>query len=116
MSKLYVNEFAGLANPGNYDGSVPLLPLPPIASYTIIVSAGTSGGPNLNPQTTFIEVSTDTTCSFRVSSTTTVSLNDCRLVANERMIRRVIFNQEPFGPGTYPVLSTQYAIFTTSNV
>lgn len=118
MSTLYVNEFRGLCQTDQSD-SVNILAIPPLASYTIIVSAGASGGPALNPLTQFVEVSTDTTCSFRIDTAAggTAKLTDARLAPNERMIRRVIYQPQTSGPGSnYPLLSTAYALFTTANV
>jgi hypothetical protein len=117
MANIYVSEFAGLANTDMGD-SVPILSLPALASYTVAVSGAISGAtPTINPKTKFIEISTDTTCSFKVAPTTApaAALTDCRLVANERIIRRVQFQGQD-GPNAGSVLVTSYSVFTTSNV
>jgi hypothetical protein len=80
--------------------------------YVSEVSAGISGGPALNLATKIVEVSTDTTCSFRIDTAGGgVSLTDTRLGVNERMIRRVIFAPD----GSSPIAAQRYAIFTTAN-
>lgn len=117
MSKIYVSEFANLAGTDQGD-SVPLLAVPALASYTVVVSAGVSQGQNLQPGTKFVELSTDTTASFRIDTAAggSCTLTDCRLNANERIIRRVIYNQQPAGGYGASVLATAFAIFTTANV
>lgn len=121
MSKIYVSEYPGLATTDQSD-SVPILALPPTVEYTVIVSAGISGAAQpFQPSTKFIEVSTDTTCSIAIGGfpgvvgTGTVTLNNQRLNANDRVIRRVPFQQQSAGPGVYGTVTTAYCIFTTAN-
>lgn len=118
MAKIYVAEYPGLATTDQSD-SVPILALPPTAEYTVIVSAGSSGAAQpIQATTKFIEVSTDTTCSIAVAPFAggAAGLSNQRLNANERVIRRVPFQQQSFGPGVYPTLTTAYSVFTTANV
>ena len=120
MAKLYVSEYPGLALTDQAD-SVPLLACPPSVEYSIIVSAGSSGPPQpLQATTKFVELSCDTTCSYVIASFvgSVAALSNCRLNANERVIRRVPFNFEGNinRGGVYPVLSTAYGVFTTANV
>lgn len=117
MSLLYVNEFVGLARNDQGD-SVNILQIPPLASYTIVVSAGSSGGPAINPLTQYVEVSTDTTCSFRLDTAggAGAQLTDARLAPNEKLVRRVIYQPQTRGPGAgNPILSTAYFLYTTAN-
>ena len=117
MSKIYVSEFADVAQMSQGD-SVEMFASPALSSYTVIVSAAVSGGPVFKPTTKFVEISADTTCSFRIdfASGGGCALTDTRLNANERIQRRVPTNAQGAGSGYYPVLSTAYAIFTTANV
>ena len=116
MSKIYVSEYAGLANTDQSD-SVPILAIPALAEYTVIVSAGSSGAAQpFQAATKFIEVSTDTTCSIVVGPAgSTAALTNCRLQTNERVIRRVPFQPQTGYPNS-PVLTTAQFIFTTANV
>ncbi len=99
MAKIYVSEFAGLANTDQSD-SVAILAIPASASYTVVVSGGVSvAATPIQPTTRFIEISTDTTASFTLGTSGGVcALTDCRLSIGERIIRRV--------PGGYPLPST----------
>lgn len=118
MSKIYVAEYPGLAATDQSD-SVPILALPPTVEYTVIVSAGSSGAAQpLQASTKFVEISTDTTCSIAIGPTLTGSagLTNQRLQTNERVIRRVPFQQQGAGPGYQGTLTTNYSIFTTANV
>lgn len=117
MSTIYVAEYAGLATTDQSD-SVAILALPPIVEYTVIVSAGISGPPQpFNAATKYIEVSTDTTCSIAIGPFVggTVALTNQRLNSNDRVIRRIPFNQQSQGPGSRGTLTTAYGIFTTAN-
>lgn len=114
MSKIYVSEFGGLGQTDNSD-SVNILPIPALAEYTIIVSAGSSGGPLIGPLTKFIEISTDTTCSFAIGTAGGIAgLSNCRLSIGERIVRRVP-NVPPI-PSVHnqPVAPANF-IFTTAN-
>jgi hypothetical protein len=115
MSLVYVSEFPGLAGTDQGD-SVPILAVPALASYTVVVSGGVSEGPPLNAATKFVELSCDTTCSFRIdlSSGGTATLNDCRLETNERIVRRVPYQSQAVVIGEVLALK-QYAVFTTAN-
>src|SRR5712664_1028078 len=118
MAKIYVAEYPGLATTDQSD-SVPILALPPTVEYTVIVSAGSSGAAQpIQSTTKFVEISTDTTCSIAFGPTAggSAGLTNQRLQTNERVIRRVPFQQQSSGPGVYPTLTTAYSIFTTSNV
>jgi hypothetical protein len=122
MSQIFVAEYPGLATTDQSD-SVPILALPPTVEYNVIVSAGSSGAAKpFQPTTKFIEVSTDTTCSIAIGGfpgtvgTGSALLTNQRLQANERVIRRVPFQQQSSGPGVYNTITTAYAIFTTANV
>ena len=118
MSKIYVSEYPGLATTDQSD-SVPLLAMPPTTEYSVIVSAGSSGAPQpIQPSTKFVEISCDTTCSIAIGPTLSgaAGLSNQRLNANERVIRRVPFQQQSTGPGVYNTLTTAYSIFTTANV
>jgi hypothetical protein len=118
MSKIYVAEYPGLATTDQSD-SVAILALPPTAEYTVIVSAGSSGAAQpIQSTTKFVEISTDTTCSIAIGPTASGSagLSNQRLQTNERVIRRVPFQQQSTGPGVYGTLTTAYSIFTTANV
>jgi hypothetical protein len=117
MSKLYVVEVAELAGVQSVDGAVAVFPVPTLAEYSITVSAGSSGGPNLQPATKWVELSCDTTCSFAIGPTATASagLSNARLNANDRVIRRVPYQPQSVTAGA-SVLTTAYAIFTTANV
>lgn len=122
MSLVYVAEYAGLATTDQSD-SVAILTLPPTVEYTVIVSAGSSGAAQpIQATTKFIEFSCDTTCSIAVGGfqgsigTGSAGLNNQRLNANERVIRRVPFQQQSRGPGVYGTVTTAYGVFTTANV
>lgn len=116
MAKIYVSEYAGLANTDRSD--VNILAMPPTAEYTVIVSAGVSGAAQpIQATTKFVEISCDTTCSITIAPTASPAcpLTAQRLQTNERIIRRVPWQGNTGFPNT-PVLSTAYSIFTTSNV
>jgi len=122
MAKVYVSEYPGLATTDQSD-SVPILAMPPTAEYSVIVSAGISGAAQpIQSTTKFIEFSCDTTCSIAIGGfqgtvgTGTVGLNNQRLQANERVIRRVPFQQQSAGAGVYGTVTTAYGVFTTANV
>jgi len=118
MSVIYVAEYPGLATTDQSD-SVPILALPPTVEYTVIVSAGISRSPQpIQASTKFVEISCDTTCSIAVGPTIggTVGLTNQRLNANERVIRRIPFQQQSSGAGVYQTLTTAYSVFTTANV
>jgi hypothetical protein len=113
MSKIYVSEFPGLAQTDQSD-SVNILAVPATVEYTVIVSAGSSGGPALQPSTKFVELSTDTTASFIIASAvgSVAALTNCRLSIGERIVRRV----PTIGPSGASNTPSQFAIFTTANV
>jgi hypothetical protein len=122
MALVYVSEYPGLATTDQSD-SVPILAMPPTVEYSIIVSAASSGAAQpIRPTTKFIEFSCDTTCSIAIGGfqgsigTGSAGLNNQRLQANERVIRRVPFQQQSSGPGIYGTLTTAYGVFTTANV
>lgn len=96
MTKLYVAEFTGLAATAQSD-SVPILTVPPTLEQAVAISTATSAGSNgFQPSTTFVEISSDVVCSIAFGttlSTAIATVNNCRLNANERIIRRVA------GPG-----------------
>jgi hypothetical protein len=121
MAKIYVAEYPGLAMTDQSD-SVPILAMPPTVEYSVIVSAASSGAAQpLQPTTKFVEISCDTTCSIAIGpfpgalNTGSAGLNNQRLNANERIIRRVPFQQQSSGPGVYNTVTTAYGIFTTAN-
>jgi hypothetical protein len=118
MSKIYVAEFPSLAATAANEGAVPILATPPTIEYNVIVSAGSSGPPQaFQPTTQFIEVSTDTTCSINIAvfGTGSAGLTNCRLNANERVIRRVPNSQQWSGASTIPQTFVPYGIYTTAN-
>jgi hypothetical protein len=122
MSLVYVAEYPGLASTDQSD-SVAILALPPTVEYTIIVSAGSSGAAQpLKPTTKFVEISCDTTCSISIGGfpgtvgTGSALLTNQRLNANERVIRRVPYQQQSSGAGVYGTVTTAYGVFTTANV
>lgn len=115
MSKIYVSEFPGLAQTDQSD-SVNILAVPATTEYTITVSAGSSGGPMLQPTTKFIELSTDTTASFVIgTSGGSAGLSNCRLSPGERIIRRVL-NVPPLPANHIQPSPLVNFIFTTANV
>ena len=117
MAKIYVAEFTGLAATEQSD-SVPILAVPATSEYTVIVSAGISGSAQpIQATTKFVEISTDTTCSFVIGPAgTSALLSNCRLQANERVIRRVPTTPQTSGPGSQQLTPVANFIFTTSNV
>ena|SRR5882757_6479308 len=122
MAKIYVSEYPGLATTDQSD-SVAILAMPPTVEYSVIVSAGISGSAQpIQPTTKFVEISCDTTCSIAIGGfpgtvgTGTATLSNQRLNANDRVIRRVPFQQQSSGPGVYNTITTAYGIFTTANV
>ena len=125
MSKIYVAEYPGLANAATGDGgSVAILAVPPTVEYTVIVSAASSGPPQPFAQSTaFVEISCDTTCSIAfglfpgVIGTGSAGLTNCRLEANERIIRSVPRNPANTAPrGGLNITNSPYGVFTTANV
>jgi hypothetical protein len=122
MSKIYVAEYSGLATTDQSD-SVAILALPPTVEYTVIVSAGSSGSAqSIQPSTKFVEISCDTTCSIAIGvfpgtlGTGSAGLSNQRLNANDRVIRRVPYQQQSTGPGVYNTITTPYGVFTTANI
>jgi hypothetical protein len=122
MALVYVSEYSGLASTDQSD-SVAILALPPTSEYSVIVSAASSGASrSILPTTKFIEFSCDTTCSIAIGpspgslNTGSALLTNQRLNANERVIRRVPFQQQSSGPGVYNTVTTAYSVFTTANV
>jgi hypothetical protein len=125
MSKIYVAEYPGLAGASNGDGgAVAILSVPPTVEYTVIVSAASSGAAQPFAQSTqFVEISCDTTCSIAfglfpgVVGTGSAGLTNCRLEANERIVRRVPSNPANTAPqGGRQIINSPYAVFTTANV
>jgi hypothetical protein len=118
MSKIYVSEFSGLANTDQSD-SVPILAIPALAEYTVIVSGGVSvSAQPIQAATKFIEISTDTTCSFVIGTAGgSAALTNCRLNANDRVIRRVPTSAGPVGQSQGGQLApVANFILTTANV
>jgi hypothetical protein len=117
MSKIYVAEFAGLGGTDQGD-SVPILAIPATVEYTIIVSAASSGAAQaIQPTTKFVEISTDTTCSFVIGTSGGAALlTNCRLQTNERVIRRVPTTPQTGGPGSLQLVNSTLWLFTTANV
>ena len=116
MSLIYVSEFGDPAATPSGDGAVPIFPVPSLAEYAITVSAGSSGGPPLQPGTKWVELSADTTASFVIgTSGATAKLTNARLNANERIVRRVQFQPQSVVNGNVLTLTT-LAVFTTANV
>ena len=116
MSKIYVSEFSDLAGTQALEGAVPIFPVPPLAFYSVVVSAGVSQGQTLNANTRWVELSTDTTASFRIdTSGGTATLNDTRLAVNERIVRRVGYQQQPVTQGGFVGTLTTLAVYTTAN-
>jgi hypothetical protein len=124
MSKIYVAEFPGLAASAQGGFDVAILAVPPTVEYTVIVSAASSGPPQAFAQSTrFVEISCDTTCSIAfglfpgVVGTGSAGLTNCRLNANERVIRRVPSNPANTAPqGGLNINNNGYGVFTTANV
>lgn len=117
MSTIYVSEFAGLGATDQGD-SVNILAIPATVEYTVIVSAGNSRAAQpLQPTTKFIEIRTDTTCSFVIgpAAGTTAALTNCRLNANESIIRRVPNTPQLPANHIQPAPAANF-IFTTANV
>jgi hypothetical protein len=116
MSKIYVSEYAGLGQTDQSD-SVNILPVPASVEYTVIVSAGSSGAAQPILFTTkFIELRADTTCSFVIgTSGGSAGLGNCRLNANESVIRRVP-NVPQMPSNQYQPAPAANFIFTTANV
>lgn len=116
MSKIYVAEFPELAGTQAPEGAVPIFAVPSLAEYSILVSAGSSGGPALQPTTKWVELSADTTASFVIgTSGVTAGLGNTRLNANERIVRRVQYQPQSVVPGVTQAVTT-LAVFTTANV
>jgi hypothetical protein len=118
MSKIYVAEYTGLAACEQSD-SVPIFALPPSVEYTITVSAGSSGAANpIQPDTKYVEISTDTTCSIAIGPTVggSAALTNQRLQTNERIVRRVPYQRPSDANNRFGVLTTAYSVFTTANV
>ena len=118
MSRIYVSEFPELAATQAPEGAIAAFAVPALASYAVIVSAGVSKGQTLNPLTKWVELSTDTTASFRIdTSGGTCTLTDTRLAANERLIRRVNYQAQPVlgGYGASVGTLTTLALYTTAN-
>jgi hypothetical protein len=116
MSKIYVSEFGDLAGTPTAEGAVPIFPVPALAEYSIVVSAGSSGGPALQSGTKWVELSADTTASFVIgTSGASAGLNNARLNSNERIVRRVQFQPQSVVNGNVLTLTT-LAVFTTANV
>lgn len=115
MSKIYVSEFLGLARTDQSD-SVNILAIPAAVEYTVTVSAGSSGAAQaIQPYTKFVEIRTDTTCSFVIGPAgTTAGVGNCRLNANESVIRAV--PSTPYTAGQQQLAPTANFIFTTANV
>jgi len=118
MAKIYVVEVPGLASTDQSD-SVAILAVPTSTEYTVIVSAASSGSAApILPSTKFIEIGTDTTCSFVIGPAgTTAGLSNCRLNAYEKIIRRVPTSAGIVGQSQGGQLApVANFIFTTANV
>ena len=123
MSKIYVCETAALGATAANEGAVAVMPVPSLAEYNVIVSAGSSGPPQpFQPTTAFVEVSTDTTCSIAIGlypgviGTGSAALTNRRLNANDRVILRVPNSPQYGGASNIPQVQALYGIFTTANV
>lgn len=102
MATLRVAEFAGV---GSTDLGVPILAAPALAEQSVTVSAsGVILTAPFQPNTRFIEMCTDTTCSvfiglYSTLSTSSVTTGNGRINANERVIRAVP-GVPAWGPGS----------------
>lgn len=90
MTKIYVAEFQGLAETGQSD-SVPILTVPPSLEQTVAIGTQSAASLAFQSTTAFVEISADSICSIAFGPVASVAAtaNNCRLNANERIIRRV---------------------------
>jgi len=115
MATLRIAEFPGLAQTDQGD-STTILAVPPTAEQSVTVSAsGVVIANPFRPDTKFVELCTDTTCSiafgiFSALTTATVTTGNGRLNANERLIRRIPQTALGFDNRTAPILYGLVAI------
>lgn len=89
MTKLYVQEFAGLANTDDTD--IAAVAVPALANYVVDYTAGVTASPKFQTATKFVEIVTDAICSvkFGTFGTVVAAVTDNRLSAGERILRAV---------------------------
>lgn len=80
MTKLYVQEFVGLAETP-YDDVLASPAEPPIASYVVDYTTGVTSGPVYQPTTRWLLVASDSTCSVRFDGTAATT-TDRRMYGN----------------------------------
>ena len=90
MTKAYVQEFSGLAQTDDTD--VPLVNVPPLASYVVDYTAAHAESPKFQAGTTYVEIVVDSIASvkFGVFGTVVAAVTDNRMAANERILRSVV--------------------------
>lgn len=80
MTKLFVQEYAGLA--ATDKSNVEVLAEPPVVSYVLDYSGGHAESAAFNAATKFIEIENDSICSVVVGAAPVAALTDKRLPAN----------------------------------
>ena len=79
MTKMYVQEFAGLA-PTSMNDSLPVPAEPPLASYIVDYTTAVANGPKYNSSTKFLTVESDAICSARFDGAV-ATITDRRFIA-----------------------------------
>jgi len=79
MTKMYVQEFAGLAKTQQSD-SIPVVAEPPLASYVVDYTAGVASGPVYQPTTQYLLIENDSICAVTFNGTA-ATVNDRHIPA-----------------------------------
>jgi len=113
MAVLYINEFRGL--PPCQKGDALATQAQPLASQTVAISGTSASSAPFNPDTSWVDISTDTTCSIafnqgnasgfgQTAVNATATTSNMRLAANERKLFYV-----KVGPFGFPGYNNQNA-------
>lgn len=81
MTKLYVQEFAGLAPTASGDGVIPIPAQPPLATYVVDYTVGVASGPAYQPNTKFLLIENDSICAVRFDGQNAGTTGDMHIPA-----------------------------------
>lgn len=80
MTKMYVQEYAGLASTGSGDALIPAPAEPPLTSYVVDYTSAVASGPAYQPGTKFLTIENDSICAVTFNGTA-ATVNDKHIPA-----------------------------------
>lgn len=93
MTKLYIQEFDGVASTDN-DGAIDTFPQPPVATQVVDYTGGATPSVAFNARTQFVEIHTDAICSILFGATPVATTSSPRMAANETRKYGVVAGQK----------------------